>query len=376
MMRSAHREARLSWNTSNNTPSGACDTCSANCPALISDLCSMPKRARRFPGRRQQGKLAKRVAARARWATARGLVVLPLRVFADVNNAPAVQRMKHAASPRSARRARRRPRPGGAAARLRVAAGGARDVHPGSAPTRRLAVGLRRRVGRRVSAKTPVVREAIVLGGRRGGRRHRREVAEELPTSAALPARIGLGEACPAAAVRRRRGRLDARRRSGRSTAGEFAANAKAGELSPTPARRSPRAPPSAPPQRRAAPADAALAAAAPSDDGAPDCVGVVGERDEKGRVRNVVGRVGRVGRAAVDGIKAEPPRVRQARLDARRARARARARTKPEGARLPRGVPKRKTHTQEGSSCPARPVLAAAEERIALPGDDARTSA
>ena len=134
------------------------------------------------------------------------------------------------------------------------------------------------------------------------------------------------------------------------TAAGEFAANAKAGEfVSNAGASLAAGAAVGAAAASRRAADDAALARRALSleTSDAADCVGVVGEdtgRDEKGRVRNVVGRVGRVGRAAVDGIKrfASPAR-RSARLG-RSARARrAEDGDAVEGARVVPESPKRK---------------------------------
>ena len=72
-----------------------------DCRHYVNDLCAhlCPNAPEAFP----RG-VASKVSWQSAWQRVRGgrpheaLVVLPLQVFADVNNAPAVQRMKHAAS--------------------------------------------------------------------------------------------------------------------------------------------------------------------------------------------------------------------------------------------------------------------------------------
>ena len=163
---------------------------------------------------------------------------------------------------------------------------------------------------------------------------------------------VGLGGGGSAAATGAAAGTSMRAASAAATAAGEFAANAKAGEfVSNAGASLAAGAAVGAAAASRRAADDAALARRALSLETFPrdaaDGVGVVGEdtgRDEKGRVRNVVGRVGRVGRAAVDGIKrfASPAR-RSARLG-RGARARrAEDGEAVEGARVVPESPKRK---------------------------------
>ena len=135
----------------------------------------MPERARGVsPGRRQQGKLAKRVAARARWATARGAGGASSAGVRGREQRPggATHETRRVRLVRLRARHARRPVPG-ADARLAIwSRGGARDVHQGGAHQtsghdRRggLRGGLRGNAGGQGGDRAR---------GRRGGRRHRR----------------------------------------------------------------------------------------------------------------------------------------------------------------------------------------------------------
>ena len=327
-----------------------------DCRHYVNDLCAhlCPNAPEAFP----RG-VASKVSWQSAWQRVRGgrpheaLVVLPLQVFADVNNAPAVQRMKHAASASFAFGLGMRVVPYLAPTLgLRSGVAAALGTFTRAAPTRRL-VTTAAGAFAGVSAETPVVREAIVLGGAAvgGAIDVTRGVAGAGANLLAFAANgVGLGGSGPAAATGAAAGTSMRAASAAATAAGEFAANAKAGEfVSNAGASLAAGAAVGAAAASRRAADDAALARRALSleTSDAADCVGVVGEdtgRDEKGRVRNVVGRVGRVGRAAVDGIKrfASPAR-RSARLG-RGARARrAEDGDAVEGARVVPESPKRK---------------------------------
>lgn len=327
-----------------------------DCRHYVNDLCAhlCPNAPEAFP----RG-VASKVSWQSAWQRVRGgrpheaLVVLPLQVFADVNNAPAVQRMKHAASASFAFGLGMRVVPYLAPTLgLRSGVAAALGTFTRAAPTRRL-VTTAAGAFAGVSAETPVVREAIVLGGAAvgGAIDVTRGVAGAGANLLAFAANgVGLGGSGPAAATGAAAGTSMRAASAAATAAGEFAANAKAGEfVSNAGASLAAGAAVGAAAASRRAADDAALARRALSleTSDAADCVGVVGEdtgRDEKGRVRNVVGRVGRVGRAAVDGIKrfASPAR-RSARLG-RSARARrAEDGDAVEGARVVPESPKRK---------------------------------
>ena len=331
-----------------------------DCRHYVNDLCAhlCPNAPEAFP----RG-VASKVSWQSAWQRVRGgrpheaLVVLPLQVFADVNNAPAVQRMKHAASASFAFGLGMRVVPYLAPTLgLRSGVAAALGTFTRAAPTRRL-VTTAAGAFAGVSAETPVVREAIVLGGAAVGGAidvTRGVAGAGANLLASRRTASGWGRAARLPRRVRRRGPRCARRRPRRRPRASSRRTRRL-SLSPTPARRSPRAPPPAPPQRRAAADDAALGAprASLETSDAADCVGVVGEdtgRDEKGRVRNVVGRVGRVGRAAVDGNKRL---LRRARRGWGAARARAAPRTAtPSRARASFRSRRRGRHRRV---CPAR---------------------
>ena len=335
-----------------------------DCRHYVNDLCAhlCPNAPEAFP----RG-VASKVSWQSAWQRVRGgrpheaLVVLPLQVFADVNNAPAVQRMKHAASASFAFGLGMRVVPYLAPTLgLRSGVAAALGTFTRAAPTRRL-VTTAAGAFAGVSAETPVVREAIVLGGAAvgGAIDVTRGVAGAGANLLAFAANgVGLGGGGPAAATGAAAGTSMRAASAAATAAGEFAANAKAGEfVSNAGASLAAGAAVGAAAASRRAADDAALARRALSleTSDAADCVGVVGEdtgRDEKGRVRNVVGRVGRVGRAAVDGIKrfASPAR-RSARLGRARARAAPRTAT-PSRARASFRSRRRGRHRRV---CPAR---------------------
>ena len=327
-----------------------------DCRHYVNDLCAhlCPNAPEAFP----RG-VASKVSWQSAWQRVRSgrpheaLVVLPLQVFADVNNAPAVQRMKHAASASFAFGLGMRVVPFLAPTLgLRSGVAAALGTFTRAAPTRRL-VTTAAGAFAGVSAETPVVREAIVLGGAAvgGAIDVTRGVAGAGANLLAFAANgVGLGGGGPAAATGAAAGTSMRAASAAATAAGEFAANAKAGEfVSNAGASLAAGAAVGAAAASRRAADDAALARRALSLEtrDAADGVGVVGEdtgRDEKGRMRNVVGRVGRVGRAAVNGIKriASPAR-RSARLG-RGARARrAEDGEAVEGARVVPESPKRK---------------------------------
>ena len=336
-----------------------------DCRHYVNDLCAhlCPNAPEAFP----RG-VASKVSWQSAWQRVRGgrpheaLVVLPLQVFADVNNAPAVQRMKHAASASFAFGLGMRVVPYLAPTLgLRSGVAAALGTFTRAAPTRRL-VTTAAGAFAGVSAETPVVREAIVLGGAAvgGAIDVTRGVAGAGANLLAFAANgVGLGGGGPAAATGAAAGTSMRAASAAATAAGEFAANAKAGEfVSNAGASLAAGAAVGAAAASRRAADDAALARRALSleTSDAADCVGVVGEdtgRDEKGRVRNVVGRVGRVGRAAVDGIKrfASPAR-RSARLGRARARARAPRTATPSRARASFRSRRRGRHRRV---CPAR---------------------
>ena len=139
-----------------------------DCRHYVNDLCAhlCPNAPEAFP----RG-VASKVSWQSAWQRVRGgrpheaLVVLPLQVFADVNNAPAVQRMKHAASASFAFGLGMRVVPYLAPTLgLRSGVAAALGTFTRAAPTRRL-VTTAAGAFAGVSAETPVVREAIVLGG-------------------------------------------------------------------------------------------------------------------------------------------------------------------------------------------------------------------
>jgi len=344
-----------------------------DCRHYVNDLCAhlCPNAPEAFP----RG-VASKVSWQSAWQRVRSgrpheaLVVLPLQVFADVNNAPAVQRMKHAASASFAFGLGMRVVPFLAPTLgLRSGVAAALGTFTRAAPTRRL-VTTAAGAFAGVSAETPVVREAIVLGGAAvgGAIDVTRGVAGAGANLLAFAANgVGLGGGGSAAATGAAAGTSMRAASAAATAAGEFAANAKAGEfVSNAGASLAAGAAVGAAAASRRAADDAALARRALSLETFPrdaaDGVGVVGEdtgRDEKGRVRNVVGRVGRVGRAAVDGIKrfASPAR-RSARLG-RGARARARR-----GRRSRRGRARRSGVAEEEGIAGCAPRVAVRRPR------------
>ena len=307
-----------------------------DCRHYVNDLCAhlCPNAPEAFP----RG-VASKVSWQSAWQRVRGgrpheaLVVLPLQVFADVNNAPAVQRMKHAASASFAFGLGMRVVPYLAPTLgLRSGVAAALGTFTRAAPTRRL-VTTAAGAFAGVSAETPVVREAIVLGGA--------AVGGAIDVTRAWPARApaswrsrrtasGWGKR-PGCRDRCGGGDLDARgvgRGDSRGRVrGEREKLASLSQRRRVARRRHRRRRRRSVAPRRRQPRSRGLS----SRRRAPRVRGVVGEAPDgtKGRVRNVVGRVGRVGRAAVDGIKRfASPR------GARRGWGAARARAAPRGGR------------------------------------------
>ena len=295
-----------------------------DCRHYVNDLCAhlCPNAPEAFP----RG-VASKVSWQSAWQRVRGgrpheaLVVLPLQVFADVNNAPAVQRMKHAASASFAFGLGMRVVPYLAPTLgLRSGVAAALGTFTRAAPTRRL-VTTAAGAFAGVSAETPVVREAIVLGGAAvgGAIDVTRGVAGAGANLLAFAANgVGLGGSGPAAATGAAAGTSMRAASAAATAAGEFAANAKAGEfVSNAGASLAAGAAVGAAAATLRAANDGALARRSTSGEAgdALDRVVAVDEgtgRDARGRVRNAVGRVRRVGRAAVDGIKrfASPSRL------------------------------------------------------------------
>ena len=326
-----------------------------DCRHYVNDLCARlcPNTPEAFP----RG-VASKVSWHSAWQRVRSgrpheaLVVFPLQAFADVNNAPAVQRMKHAVSASFAFGLGMRVVPFLAPTLgLQSGMAAALGTFTRAAPTRRLVTTAAGAVAG-VSAETPVVREAIVLGGAAvgGAIDVTRGVAGAGANLLAFAANgIGLGGGGQAAATGAVAGNSVRVASAAAAAAGEFAANAKAGEfVSNAGASLAAGAVVGAAAASRRAADDGALARRALSGDAsnAVDRVCVLDEgtgRDAKGRVRNAVVRVGRVGRAAVDGIKrlASPSR-----LSARGSRRGARARDEEdvsEDGRVVTESPKRK---------------------------------
>ena len=139
-----------------------------DCRHYVNDLCAhlCPNAPEAF----KRG-VASKVSWHSAWQRVRSgrpheaLVVLPLQVFADLNNAPAVQRVKHAASASFAFGLGMRVVPFLAPTLgLQSGIAAALGTFTRAAPTRRLVTTAAGAVAG-VSAETPVVREAIVLGG-------------------------------------------------------------------------------------------------------------------------------------------------------------------------------------------------------------------
>ena len=325
-----------------------------DCRHYVNDLCAhlCPNAPEAFP----RG-VASKVSWQSAWQRVRGgrpheaLVVLPLQVFADVNNAPAVQRMKHAASASFAFGLGMRVVPYLAPTLgLRSGVAAALGTFTRAAPTRRLVTTAagpsrgsprkRRWSGRRscsgaprwaapstspgawpARAQPPGVRgERRRAGGRRPGCRDGCGGGD-------LDARgVGRGDGRGRVRGEREGWRVCLQRR--RVAAAGAAVGAAAAS-------------------RRAADDAARAARAFLETSDAADCVGVVGEdtgRDEKGRVRNVAGRVRRPGALPSTVSSASfRPRGRSARLG-RSARARrAEDGAAVEGARVVPESPKRK---------------------------------
>jgi len=294
-----------------------------DCRHYVNDLCAhlCPNAPEAF----KRG-VASKVSWHSAWQRVRSgrpheaLVVLPLQVFADLNNAPAVQRVKHAASASFAFGLGMRVVPFLAPTLgLQSGIAAALGTFTRAAPTRRLVTTAAGAVAG-VSAETPVVREAIVLGGAAvgGAIDVTRGVAGAGANLLALAANgIGLGGGGQATATGAVAAGNSMRAASAAAAAaGEFAANAKAGEfVSNAGASLAAGAVVGAAAASRRAADDTALVRRALSGESsdAMDHVGGVddeeGARDARGRVRNVVGRVGR---AAVNGIKrfASPARL------------------------------------------------------------------
>ena len=282
-----------------------------DCRHYINDLCLhlCPTAPERFK---------KGVASRVSWQSAwqrvkqgrphEALLVLPLQAFADLNNASAVQRMKHAASASFAFGLGMRVVPF-LAPNLGLQSGvaAALGTFTRAAPTRRLVTTAAGAVAG-VAGETPVVREAIVLGGTAvgGAIDLTRGVAGAGANLLAFAANgIGLGGGSSAAVA----GGSMRAASAAAAAAGEFASGAKAGEFVSN--------------AGASLAAGAAVGAAVASKRAAEDpravertydVAGSSGDlehmdhenemltgRDSKGRVRDVVGRVGR---AAVNGWK------------------------------------------------------------------------
>ena len=294
-----------------------------DCRHYVNDLCARlcPNTPEAFP----RG-VASKVSWHSAWQRVRGgrpheaLVVFPLQAFADVNNASTVQRVKHAVSASFAFGLGMRVVPFLAPTLgLRSGMATALDTFTRAAPSRRLVTTAAGAVAG-VSAETPVVREAIVLGGAAvgGAIDVTRGVAGAGANLLACAANgIGLAGGSQAAATGAAVNSVRAASAAA-VAASELAANAKAGELvSNAGASLAAGAAVGAAAATLRAANDGALARRSTSGEAgdALDRVVAVDEgtgRDARGRVRNAVGRVRRVGRAAVDGIKrfASPSRL------------------------------------------------------------------